>query len=926
MKSQSRLNRHTSTNSKATTAILERAEMLDEEADFDFGSWCPVCDRAIPSSAVTSTAQGSANGSGAHTPELPDGAAPSTSASVKGKEKQRKKDHGGVGVAQGGGGGGAATGTHGPGHLQHHQRRKSSTKLHHASSRHHHHHSSHHHSKSHSNSSANLQALTSTNKTPPLTPAAEGAGASKDTLNPPTSLYCSEECRRIDEMRSRLAFADLGPSAPRASSANARRPSSSTGGDPSAPSPSAGVGEAEELMASMSRRRSSGTSLASMGVISPSLHAQQQWPSSSSLTSHSQTSSSHVQHPHPHPIHHVHNSLHNHVSHQPHSNSHSHSHSHQSHSSESHPTLNFSTRRNSRSSISAEGGYSYRPSLMQRVPSSDDGLPATGDERRSSTGWSRSRGSSDSLASMGEADERSERAFSVRPPSALSALRFMTPISTSTSSSPPVGRPKRPAALSRHNTDAPKPTAYRVDTVSEEGGKGKERAVTTPPLSSPKMLEKRSESDPGNLLHVEEEEVPDLPPVGSISMRPPTEMARSASTVRKPSRTASSASLALMGTSLGKSFVPRSMERSGWGAPKRSESTASLSSMVAQGNILPVSTITAPTPPETSAASSRRNSMAPRLSTSPSSPSSNSSFPRSHSSTRSSQRSTAESSDHPDHRTSVKGGSEYGGNNYSYSQRQASSSSLAPSSKSPHTDAYLSSSAGSQAGGAQPSSRGPGNRNRRSNQGLIMTPSASSLSGASSTNGDEETARLPPGSRERRESWQSERTPTQSLSKAASVQGNGGSHVSLAELDPETTPLAAKRAVGPKTARAMSNSATRRPLHAELTGALVANSPPVNAAGVNPSLSYLYPNGAPSATVLNGGGVNVPVSSSPPTMLAANSRNWSWDHLPVPTYTALDVDKVRRDRGVGVTDVNSGAGMPGAAKERKRLFYFSDVE
>ena len=105
----------------------------------------------------------------------------------------------------------------------------------------------------------------------------------------------------------------------------------------------------------------------------------------------------------------------------------------------------------------------------------------------------------------------------VRPPSALSALRFMTPISKSASSSPPIhhhpsslayshsqqdARHRRAPHLSRHDTDAPRPTAYRTDSRSDPN-RDESAIFSTPPPASPRMLEKRSESDPGGLAAAE---------------------------------------------------------------------------------------------------------------------------------------------------------------------------------------------------------------------------------------------------------------------------------------------------------------------------------------------------------------------------------------------------------------------------------------
>lgn len=195
-----------------------------------------------------------------------------------------------------------------------------------------------------------------------------------------------------------------------------------------------------------------------------------------------------------------------------------------------------------------------------------------------------------------------------------------------------------------------------------------------------------------------------------------------------------------------------------------------------------------------------------------------------------------------------------------------------------------------------------------------MTPSMSSLSGGGSSYGNDagrQTSRL------RRESWTSERTPTQSLSKATSLRAAGGSSASLAADDPETTPLASQQQrQRSKDSRGLSTSvAARRPHPVEHHDPmLLGNSPPVNAAGVNPALSYLYPNGGSSSAGI-----------AAPTMLADKSRNWSWDHLPVTTYAALDVDQVRRARAA--SRGKEGAGEAPAQqppKDRKRLFYFSD--
>ena len=366
--------------------------------------------------------------------------------------------------------------------------------------------------------------------------------------------------------------------------------------------------------------------------------------------------------------------------------------------------------------------------------------------------------------------------------------------------------------------------------------------------------------------------------------RPPPSLFSQSPTSRKPSRTASSASLSLMGTSLGRSYG-RSIDKGGWGAPNRTQSTAVLSGLVALGTMVTsaelsnpsVSSIPRPSSSFRHHRAHRSTTSIPRLPTSPSSPSStsNSSFAPSHFSARSSQRSTAGSSDqgylyHPKEDASHSSG---------YSPRQIN----------------LSSSAGSQP-------RHPGGTTGRKVKGLMITPSTSSLSAAGSSYGDSPELQR----RERRESWTDERTPTQSLNKPTSLHGNSGGTTNLA------TALANAREEEstirrPKDARAMSTPSTaRRPRLADL----VPPSPgspslhpvhPANAAGLNPSLAYLYPDS--------------------PGRMTSKSRNWSWDNLRVPTYTALDVEQVRRDK----KEKEGSREGEARVKERKRLFYFSEA-
>lgn len=273
----------------------------DEHGEFDFGAWCPVCERQITTS----------------TPEVNE-PAPTHQASLKkskGKAGQQVK-------------------------------RRPST-------------------KKKTNSSSSLRALT--------------AVTEPEQLEPPSELYCSDECRRIDEMRSRLALSNIGEPAYR-----------------------------PPMMA----RSLSGTS-----------------------------------------------------------------------SKDGWDALNFTTRRPSRGVV---GGYSYRPSLMARVPSNQDPHRPI------------SNASSDSLASLGmaDADERSERGYGgTRPPSALSSFRFMTPIQS------PLASPQVPTSTSQAATHPPAargrqrtlmPRAQSENTVvqqhprrSQSSTGKKALPMASPPLASP---------------------------------------------------------------------------------------------------------------------------------------------------------------------------------------------------------------------------------------------------------------------------------------------------------------------------------------------------------------------------------------------------------------------------------------------------------
>uniref|UniRef100_A0A0K3CF11 FGENESH: predicted gene_7.530 protein n=2 Tax=Rhodotorula toruloides TaxID=5286 RepID=A0A0K3CF11_RHOTO len=612
-------------------------------------------------------------------------------------------------------------------------------------------------------------------------------------------LYCSEECRRIDEARNQLTLAHLGgapshvSSSAGSSSAFARTDSfSSTTSDRPPPT--------------MSRRRSSGmSSYAQSSVVStlspilsaaPTANLGGFDPTSGAFPFPPQAPSS--------------------VSPQPPLPSTS-------------PTvgspmmLNFGARRRSRGA-EALGSYPYRPSLMERVSSSDGvdesigsaggvwqgaergfsrpgssegplGLPKTARSMSSGVGslYGRSVRSArtqsfDGLATLGEAGARD----SARPTShsLRSSSHFSQPSLASYSPSlaaHPEPEHTIPRAASAQPALATSPLARNSFVVGSAPHARRSRAS----FGEPTLAETH-------------------PPPRAASTTPARHI--NGSGPHRPQRSSSSASLALMGSSLGKSY-----ERSPWAGPKRSDSVASLSGFVAQGEMAIPS---APLPPPVSASSAstvipastvrRRPSHSdgrspPRTAYSPSSASA-SSYAPSHSSAFSLRSSTAGSSDHPN----------------------------------------LSSSAGSSHKGRA------GSTSRSRPPGLTMTPSGTNLVLAG--------------------------------------------HPSASEVTPTSSAVATRPA-----------STTRLPPNA--TAAPVAN-----AASTNPSLLHL---------------------KSDKPVLAPKDRSFSWDRIPgVTTYLALDVDSFRAERrksdaalALGEREEMPPPPVPSARmKDRKKLFYFGDVE
>lgn len=235
-----------------------------------------------------------------------------------------------------------------------------------------------------------------------------------------STLYCSEECKQIDEARNQLTITHLGGSE---SSSPAPFPLSSPS---QATSRSDDFEEDEEPYISLARRRSSGMSstgstsytFSSTGErgLSPIMSAAptsnpSPYIDSSGFPFPSVSSTST-------PL--------------AHNNSHTNMHSHASNSSlnslpsqQSYqgapPLLNFSSRRQSRGAHSS-GAYSYRPSLMERVHSTDSNESGASDRGMSrgarslsitgglSTGLFNRVRSMDGLSMMGKSDsETSDR-------------------------------------------------------------------------------------------------------------------------------------------------------------------------------------------------------------------------------------------------------------------------------------------------------------------------------------------------------------------------------------------------------------------------------------------------------------------------------------------------------------------------------------
>ncbi|BGP46360.1 hypothetical protein JCM10450v2_002202 [Rhodotorula kratochvilovae] len=583
----------------------------------------------------------------------------------------------------------------------------------------------------------------------------------------PQGIYCSDECRRIDEARNALTLAHLGAepqysASPFAESALARADSSSSLGshlpfDAMARRRSSGLSSTSSFTPSRSNLSpiQSAAPSAAVGQFDDGAFPFPPQVSSSSFGGPPASRSAAYSAPAP-----TASSLPAHP-----------------------PLLNFAARRRSRGH-EVTGGYSYRPSLMERVSSSEGrASPGGGVWLGAERGFSRPASAVEgaavsgapraarSLSTGGGAGGMGARAQSSEALSAMEGYAAYQP-----KMSP---RAELPRSLSAQPDLATSPLARHSFLVGSAPGP----SASVPRRRGPSFGE------------------PTLPETRPLEL--PSSRPTSAGLQR---RSASSASLALMGTSLGRSYEPRP-----WAGPKRSESTASLSGLVVHGEM---ATPSPPPLPPPAVSSSSASTVIPANSSPrhrsparpPSSPSSASSYAISHSSAFSARSSTAGSSDHP-------------------------SSSL---------------------GSTHAPARGKSQSRGRSAAGLVMTPSGTNLSSGAS---DAAPVRPPP-------------------------------------------------------------------------------SAVANAASANPALSYLK-------------GDDASKPAPPPVAPPAHQRSFSWQHIPgVPTYAAYDVDAFRAaraspassgERGRAGADAASEKApaleqegpmlpppLPRQAKDRKRLFYFSD--
>ncbi|GAA6024450.1 hypothetical protein JCM10207_005769 [Rhodosporidiobolus poonsookiae] len=579
------------------------------------------------------------------------------------------------------------------------------------------------------------------------------------------------------------------------------------------------------------------------------------------------------------------------------------------------PMLNFAARRKSRGAESLSS-YPYRPSLLERVASTD-ALPSYGAGRGEEPAKLGKDGRSLSLNTGLSRAERtrsvehlaglSERLATGRPPSALASFRSMTPISpTSSTSNPSTSSPHRPSAsTSGSGTGSRSSSRSRSATRARTGSRSRSRSNTLEsetgteypevPTRRPSTTGKffvGSAPTPSALVGTGRGPSFGEPTLADASSPLPAPTPRPL-ILQRSQRSASSASLALMGSSLGRSFTDQPRP---W-APRRSESVASLSGFVARGEMAspslggagggwgaaemggmpPVSTSSVSTVIPASASTSSLRHPPP---------------PRSHSASAYSPSSTSSYGAHStfSHHSSGSGRGGVGGGGTGSSTGGSSTDLTSHSHHSHHSHPYnpILSTSGSSRGSSTAGGGGAGSALKRggsisrSRKSLLMTPSLSSTNLASSS------------------------------AAQPALPAGAGQQPSL--LPPPIAPT------------------------------------PANAAALNPSLSYLKP--APSSASPTPHGAPHPPPSAPP-VLGAHSRTFSWDRLSAAEQPALypvyDVDAFRASRagsragsraekrGEGETEKRAaGAGGAGEgegamlpppvprAKERKRLFYFSD--
>ncbi|GAA5926377.1 uncharacterized protein JCM15063_000261 [Sporobolomyces koalae] len=860
------------------------------EYDFDVELYCIICDRRIdpnstsrPTPLAASTASATAplpsprlaDSDSVNTAPAPPNPTPSSSKShhPPAAPKLRRTGSGNSNASSGGPKPPSAGAT---GALK---RNKSSGKVHHAAG------GAHRKNHSHANLHG-LAAMTGQGKRIPVVaagPAADKSAARQlerdkhkarlrdaeedsDRADSTSTLYCSEECKRIDEARNQLQLAHLGRSD---SSSSAPFPWSSPSSD--------GLSRSDDPYASMSRRRSSGVSsnasttyafssagerglspiLSAAPTSNPSAYSESNgypFPSLSSPPAGDSGGSLNYS-----MFAHASNSSLNSLP------------SQQSYPGPA-PLLNFSSRRQARGAQSS-GAYSYRPSLMERVHSTDSVESGASDRVMSRTARSLSIGtggfsagmynrvkSIDGLAAMGRSDSESSdregrQAPHHRPPSALSSLRSMTPISTE----PPISSSARsrpslassrysePASLSPRAGDRPPTARIASDTQAIAHSRSRSRSRTRqsqrdglprrarsrpPPASNPLV----AGSDPpgpivGSLPTAFGREVSSGSPTMTTSLLRPVPV--SPDSLLAARRSQSSASLALLSSSVSKSLDHRTGGFPLWSGLKRTDSTAGLSGLMAVGEITTPSVPASPLPPSTSSSTStyipasatyQHRTQPPR----PRRPSSTHSHPHS-------SPSSATSSFAPSQSSVV----------------TSSSSRRSTAASSDHWQQAVASSAGSNVG---------------QSSGMHRTRSGSSS------------------------------RPDRSLNANGSNSGTSSHRIKQGGL-------------------------TMTPSSTNLTNI----APPSTATRTQPSLAPPVPStAAPVQGNGNGTGSTGPAS-----------RTWSWTNLHVPTYQALDVNefRARRDRAEkGSAEAeprsDSAAGeaeVPTLRKERKRLFYFSDA-